>query len=342
MPLDPVAAAKLDIQALPKAELHMHFEASLRSATALEWSKRYGLPMPRNGPFAGLGEFVGTYEVARDLVGSLDDLRRAAAELVVDASRQGVVWSEVHLIPPTYAGRLGPEEGIVEAVLDGFAEGSDFAADLGRSSAAGVILGINRGLGPDAAQRSLDLALRYEGKGVVGLGLAGDEANHPAAKFADVFQRARDGGLVSLPHGGEAAGPESVRACVEELGAARVCHGVRSVEDPEVVALLIDRDVCLDVCPSSNVSLRVSQSLEQHQLLTLLNAGVRVSLNSDGPLLSGAQINDEYVSAHTSMGLPSSTLAQIALTSLTSSSCPEQIRSTAREQIAAWVTERAD
>ena len=317
-------AERLDLAALPKAELHIHFEASLRPGTAREWSKRYKRPMPGEGPFSGLGDFVVAYEGARDLIGSLGDLRRCAAELVLDASAQGVVWSEVHLIPPTYAGRLGREEGIIEAVLDGFAQGSDQAVAAARPSAAGLIIGVNRGLGSDPAERSLDLALRYSGHGVVGLGLAGDEANHPPSRFANLFRRAREGGLLSLPHGGEGARPENVRACVEELGANRICHGVRAVEDPEVVKLLVDHNVCLDVCPSSNVSLQVSPSLEQHQLMTLLDAGVRVSLGSDGSLFSGASANDEYVTAHTLMGLPPTTLAEIARTSIEASSCPSR------------------
>ena len=327
---------RLDVVSLPKAELHLHFESSLRPSTAKEWSTRYGRPLPQQGPFEGLTEFVVAYEVARDLVGSLADLHRAAVELVEDASVQGVVWSEVHLIPATYAGRLGPDEGLLEAVLDGFAAGAERAAAHGRPSAAAVILGINRGLDGQAAERSLDLALRYAGRGVVGLGLAGDEANHPASDFSDIFRRALDAGLRAVPHGGEGAGPQSVRACVEELGASRVCHGVRAVEDPTVLELLRQREVCLDVCPSSNVSLRVSESLQDHQLPRLVEAGVPVSLNSDGPLFSGATVNDEYLNAHERMGLSPMVLARIARTSIEASSCPEPLREAALMTIDDW------
>lgn len=315
---------------LPKAELHMHLESSIRASTAAELADRYGKPVPRTGPFDGLGEFVVEYEVARDLIGSLDDLRRVARELVEDAAAQGVVWSEVHLIPPTYAGRLGADEAVLEAALDGFAAGS------ASGSAAGVILGINRGLPAEAAERSLGLALAYAGAGVVGLGLAGDEANHPARAFAGLFSRAREAGLLALPHGGEAAGPESVRACVEDLAASRVCHGVRAVEDPAVVELLLERQVCLDVCPSSNVSLQVSPSIEEHPLPRLVDAGVSVTLNSDGPLFSGATVNDEYRLAHEVFGFDHARLAGIARTSLIVSSCPAERRDGALESLASW------
>lgn len=319
-----------DLVGLPKAELHLHLESSIRSSTAAELAERYGKPAPRSGPFNGLGEFVGEYEVARDLVGSLDDLRRVAAELVDDAAAQGVVWSEVHLIPPTYAGRLGADEAVLEAVLDGFGYSS------GAVPRAGVIVGINRGLPMEAAERSLALALSHRGAGVVGLGLAGDEANNPAQRFSGIFARARAAGLRSLPHAGEAAGPESVRACVEDLDADRVCHGVRAIEDRAVVDLLVERGVCLDVCPSSNVSLQVVPSMQEHPLPRLLDAGVAVTLNSDGPLFSGATVNDEYLVAHKVFGFSRDVLAGIARTSLTVSSCPEATRTAALSRIDDW------
>ncbi|MFZ5872650.1 MAG: adenosine deaminase [Actinomycetota bacterium] len=310
---------------LPKAELHMHLESSMRASTAAELAERDGRVRPRSGPFRNLSEFVVEYEVARDLVGSLDDLNRVARELVEDAATQGVVWSEVHLVPPTYAGRLGPDEAVVEAVLDGL------------GATAGVVLGVNRGLPMEAAERSLDLALEYAGRGVVGLGLAGDEAHHPPGRFAALFARAREAGLLALPHGGEGAGPESVRSCVEELGAARVCHGVRAVEDPAVVELVVERGVALDVCPSSNVSLQVAPSLAEHPLPRLLDAGAKVTLNSDGPLFSGATVNDEYRLAAEVHGLDDASLARIARTSIEVSSCPSPRRKEALEGVAAWV-----
>ena len=301
---------RAEIVALPKAELHLHLEATLRPATAAELADRLGRPVPRTGHFADLAEFVGAYEGARDLLGTLDDLRRVARELIEDAGRLGVVWSEVHLIPPTYAGRLGPAEGIVEAVLDGF------------GGAAGIILGINRGLPVAAAEESLRLALAYHDRGVVGLGLAGDEARHPAARFSSLFGRARAAGLSALPHAGEGAGAASVRACVEHLGARRINHGVRAVEDPTVLDLLRERNVVLDVCPSSNVALGVAASIDEHPLPTLLAAGVGVTLASDAPYFCDTDIVAEYLLAHERLGVDRAGLAAIARRSLVVSSCP--------------------
>jgi adenosine deaminase len=306
--------------ALPKAELHLHLEGAIRPETARELAERYGRPMPRTGRFADLAEFVVAYEQARDLIGSLDDLRRVAAEVLTTARENGVVWTEVHLIPMTYAGRLGPEEAVVEAVLDGLAAGSDAAAG------AGLIIGVNRMLPPAAADRSLELALAYRDRGVVGLGLAADEARFPASLFTDVFRRAAAEGLPAVPHAGEGAGAASVRACVEQLGARRIMHGVRAVEDPTVVDLLLERGVSLDVCPTSNVALQVAPSLAEHPLAALLAAGVPVSLNTDCPLFLETTTVAEYEVAARVFDLGPEALTAIARTSLVTSACPPDRR----------------
>ncbi|MEV1171733.1 adenosine deaminase [Nonomuraea sp. NPDC049784] len=320
----------MNLHTLPKAELHLHLEGAIRPSTAAELADRYGLPAPPGGPFNGLSEFVVAYERARDLIGSLDDLHRVARELVEDAAAQGVVWTEVHVIPPTYAGRLGPAEGVLEAVLDGLRSGSSAA------SGAGVIVGVNRGLPLDQAERSLALAVAYRDQGVVGFGLAGDEARFPAAAFAGVFTHARDAGLAAVPHGGEGAGADSVRACVEMLGARRVNHGIRAVEDPALVAELAERQVCLDVCPSSNIELQVSPSLAEHPLPALMDAGVPVTVNSDCPLFCGSTLVEEYDLVRRWLDLDVAALAHIAETSLRFSSCPVDRLEQAMADLARW------
>ena len=319
-----------DLLDLPKAELHLHLEGAIRPSTARELAERYGRPMPRTGRFTDLSEFVVAYEQARDLIGSLDDLRRVAAELLTTARENGVVWTEVHLIPPTYAGRLGPDDAVVEAVLDGLAAGSDDAAG------AGLIIGVNRMLPLPAAQRSLDLGLAYRDRGVVGLGLAADEARFPAWLFASVFGRAAAAGLPTVPHAGEGAGAQSVRACVELLGARRINHGVRAVEDPAVVDLLVERGVSLDVCPTSNVALQVAPSLAAHPLPALVAAGVPVSLSTDCPLFLDTTTVGEYALASSAFGLGPDQLAAIARTSLVTSSCPADRRDRALAALGEW------
>ena len=158
----------------------------------------------------------------------------------------------------------------------------------------GLVVAANRTEPPAEALALAQLAARYAGRGVVGFGLAGDEANGPAAPFTEAFAVARAAGLLSTPHAGEHAGPASVRAALDALGARRIQHGVRAVEDPDLVRRLADEGVCLDVCPTSNVQLGVVPSLEAHPLPALVQAGVAVSLNADDPVIFGSGLLDEY------------------------------------------------
>ena len=312
----------VDVRALPKAELHLHFEAAMSRESAAELADRYGLPEPASGPFADLTEFVVAYERARDVVGSLDDLRELGRRLGERQRADGVVWTEVHLAPSTYAGRLGRDDGLVEAVLDGLHAGAG-------PDHAGVVVCVNRGLPPAAAQASLELALRWAGRGVVALGLAGDEAHHPAAGFADVFAAARAAGLPAVPHGGEGAGADHVRQTVVSLRPDRVCHGVRACEDDAVVDLLVEHDVCLDMAPVSNTLLGVVPDLARHPLPELARRGVAVTLNTDIPLFTGLGLSEEYARCAAAWELRDEDVVALARTSLARAYCPGHVRAEA-------------
>jgi adenosine deaminase len=316
----------LDLRSLPKAELHLHFEAAMTRESAVALADRYGLPAPATGSFPDLSAFVVAYEQARDIVGSLDDLSDLARDLGARQRAAGVVWSEIHFVPATYAGRLGPDDGLVEAVLDGLADGA--GADH-----AGLVVAVNRGLPLEAAESMLDLAVRWTGRGVVGFGLAGDEANHPAQKFAGLFQRARAVGLRRVPHGGEGAGADHVRQTVELLGPDRVCHGVRALEDEEVVELLRERDVCLDMAPTSNVLLGVVPDLARHPLPQLARRDVPVTLSTDIPLFTGADLVEEYARCAEAWGLSDDEVVALARTSLERASCPDHVRAAALREL---------
>jgi adenosine deaminase len=315
--------SRAEVVALPKAQLHLHLEAAMRLATARELAGRYGMQPPRSGPYDGLAGFVHDYETARDLIGSLGDLSRVAAEVVADAVRQGVVWTEVHCVPFNYGGRLGPPEAVIEAVLDGLAR-----APSG-TGGAGLILAHNRATDHAFAERLLTLAARYRDQGVVALGLVGDEASNPPGQYRDIFRAAKESGLLSVPHAGEAAGPASVRGAVHALQADRIGHGVRAVEDQDLVAELADSAVCLDVCPTSNAMLGACPSLAGHQLPALLRSGVRVSLGSDGPLFFGVDVVDEYLNAQDVLGLDAGELLTIAADSLRASAAPPELKQSA-------------
>lgn len=295
--------------ALPKAELHVHLEAAIRPDLAGELADRIGARLPPPGPFANQAEFVAAYEAARDLIGSLDDLRTVARAFGECQRACGVEWSEVHFVPPTYDGRLGADDALIEAVVDGLAAGAG-------ADGAGLIIGVNRGLGLDAAERSLDLALRWAGRGVVALGFAGDEAAYPAGPFAPVFGRARSAGLRCVPHAGEIPQPSSVAAALA-IGPPRICHGLAAAADPALVRRLADAGVCLDMAPSSNVLLGLADSLVEHPLPRLLDAGVAVTISTDIPLFLGHDLIDEYMRCQRAWSLSDDTVRRLAANSLT-------------------------
>jgi adenosine deaminase len=195
----------------------------------------------------------------------------------------------------------------------------------------------NRTRPPEEAVALARLAERYAGRGVVAFGLADDETKGRPEPFAEAFDIARAAGLIPSPHAGEHGGPDSVRAALDALGARRIQHGVRSAEDPQLLRRLADSDVCLDVCPTSNVQLRVVESLAVHPLLALLDAGVNVSLNADDPLFFGSGILAEYELARHAFGLDDATLAHIAACSLRASGAPAPLKSKALADVAAWL-----
>lgn len=299
--------------ALPKAELHVHLEAAIRPPLAAELAGRNGAPLPPLGPFADQRQFVAAYERARDLIGSLDDLHEVARAFGEHQSACGVVWSEVHFVPPTYAGRLGPEDALVEAVLDGFTSG----AGRGR---VGLILGINRGLGLEAAQCSLDLAARWAGHGVVALGFAGDEAAYPIEPFVPIFERARAADLPCVPHAGEVPHASAVAAAAG-IG-PRIGHGLAAAGDQRLVRRLAEDQICLDMAPSSNVLLGLTGSLAEHPLPQLLDVGVPVTLNTDIPLFLGHDLIDEYARCQQAWSLSDDEVRTLAAHSLTYSLTP--------------------
>jgi adenosine deaminase len=288
-----------------RAELHLHLEACLRPSTAKELAARHGRPLPVRGPYAGFAAFAPQYEAARDLLADLEAVHRAVAELVADQDARGVRFTEVNLCPTSYHGRLGPDERLVETVLDALP-----------GDRCGLILGIQRADGPVAGWRTARLALRYAGQGVTGLGLVGPEPQGPARWYAEHFAAAREAGLLAVPHAGETGGAASVRATIEHLRPHRIMHGVRAVEDPAVMDELAARAICLDVCPTSNVQIGVAKDYAQHPLPVLLRAGVPVSLASDCTYLFDTDLAREYRHAEDDCGLTPVELERVAATSL--------------------------
>jgi len=321
-----------DLRRLPKAHLHVHLSAALKPTLLRQLLHHDDETIPDmqscDGTFA---TFLRAMATITNLIRTVDDYARVIHMVARDAAAEGVVWLE--LSTGLRASRLGlPDE---EAMLRVLVEA---AAEAERASGVGIgfIVTPSRTRSPEEGIKLAKLAARYVGRGVVSFGLADDEALGPAEPFADAFALARAAGLIRAPHAGEHAGPASVRAALDVLGAQRVQHGVRAIEDPDLVRRLADQHICLDVCPTSNAQLGVVDQLDQHPLPALLAGGVPVSLNADCPAVFGCGLLDEYQLARGLFGLEDSALARIAEASICSSGAPAHLRNKALANIQAW------
>jgi adenosine deaminase len=321
-----------DLRALPKAHLHLHLEGAMRPATLHELCHRYGLAVPVIENYGSFTAFADTYLAACATLRTEQDLRRLVAEVVEDAAGAGAVWVEPSSYIPHHRRFHGTDEAAIEIVLDELA-GS--AARLGIG--AGFMVSADRTLDPADAVSQAALAVAYRDRGVVSFGLANDEVGWPPELFAAAFAVARDAGLLSTPHAGELEGPLSVVGALDALGADRIQHGVRAVEDPSLVARLASSTVCLDVCPSSNILLSVFPSLAEHSLPALLDAGVRCSLNADYPLLFGPNLLEEYQLCRDEFGFDDARMAWIARCSIEASGAPAALKQDALAGIDRWL-----
>jgi adenosine deaminase len=291
---------------LPKAHLHVHLEGAIRSTTLLDLARRHSIEPPRY-TFQDLAAFFDTYQRVRECLLDADDFRRIAYELCQDEAAQGVRYAEVTFSPAFHALRLGSWDSPLQAVLDGFAQGQE---EFGATCK--LVLDHSRRRPMELAEKTLELALKYRDRGVVGFGLGGPENGYPPEPYATVFERAIDGGLHSVPHAGEEAGPTSIRGALVALKAERLGHGVRVLEDPDLVAEVRERQIPLEVCPSVNVTTGVFPSYAEHPLPRLLDQGLLVTLNADVPAMLDAPLLREYERAREAFGFSDDMLAQIA------------------------------
>ncbi len=304
----------------------------MRRVTLRELATRYGIEEPETRGFGSFSAFSMMYVAACDVLRTPDDLRRLVDETVEDAKLAGAVWVEPSLFAPHHNARIGPDEEVIELVLDALAESS-----ATHGVGAGLMVAGDRTRNPLDAVEQATLAVKYANRGVVGFGLANDEALWPSEAFGPAFDVIRGTGLLSTPHAGELAGPESVRGAVDVLGADRLQHGVRAIEDPNLVARLANEGICCDVCPTSNLALAVYPSLNDHPLGALLDAGVPCSVNADDPLLFGSQLLEEYELCRDELGFDDQRMAHVARCSVDQSGAPGALKASARAGIDQWL-----
>lgn len=329
-----------DLRTLPKAELHIHLEGALRVRTVRDLADRQGLPAPgglssTGWSFADPRDFIDQYGAACALLNDLQDFQRLGLEVAEDLASNGVRYAEAVFSPSNHAERLGGDwYGPIEAVLDGLEAGH-------REFGTTVRLApdIVRDLGEEPADRVLEVALAFAGRGVVALNCAGFEWVG-VEPFGRHFRAAKDAGLASVPHAGEWAGPDNVWQTLEAFMPDRIGHGVRSIEDPRLVDVLAERAIPLEISPISNIATGVYASLQDHPFMALRAAGVVVTLNSDDPPMFGdAWVGEVYEQARRAWGLTDSELADIAKTAVRASFADDGTKADIEAAIGLWLAE---
>lgn len=296
------------LRSLPKVQLHCHLEGTVRATTFIELATRYGVPT-RYRPdaiapsvpaertddsvysFRNFAEFLFTFAAVCRALQSPADYARVLREYAKDAVRNNVIYAELFVSPAAW--RFFHVGLVLEDVFEHLhATALEIETTLGM--AIRFICDLTRNFGVENAMETTRLAVQMRKYGVIAIGLGGDEANFPPRLFEQPFAHARAHGLHVVAHAGEAAGAESVRDAVTILRAERIGHGIRALESPAVLELLKERDITLEICPTSNFSTGVVPTSEVHPLVQLDRAGIPLMIDCDDPALFECDISDEY------------------------------------------------
>lgn len=284
----------------PKIELHVHLEGTVRPATLLSIARRNDFPLPADTPegladlyrFRDFAHFIEVWILTTNALQRAEDFSQVVVDYAAEAASFGCVYVEGIFSPAERVAR-----GVAwEEMLEGYCDGAQAARER-HGVEVRLTPDIYRGCPEDQAIELVRRCAGYQNRGIVGIGLGGLEAQYPPELYERPFALARDLGLASVPHAGEVAGPSSVRGALETLGAHRLRHGVRAVEDPGLVRELAGRGTVLDVCPISNLRTGVVTSLADHPLPRLLDAGVLCSIATDDPAMFDTDLGREHEAA---------------------------------------------
>ena len=308
---------------LPLTDVHRHLDGNIRAQTILDLGRQYNLALPAttletllphvqvtsNEP--DLVSFLSKLDWGVKVLASLDAVRRVAYENIEDAARNGLHYVELRFSPRYMAmTHQLPVDGVVEAVIAGVKEGCKTFNVEAR------LIGImSRTFGEAACEEELNALLAHR-DGITALDLAGDELGFPGHLFLNHFTRARDAGWRITVHAGEAAGPESIWQAIRDLGAERIGHGVKAIQDPALMDFLAEKRIGIESCLTSNIQTSTVPSLAQHPLKTFLEHGVLASINTDDPAVQGIDIQHEYQTAAPAAGLSPAQIRQAQINGL--------------------------
>lgn len=336
-------ALRARLAALPKIDLHRHFEGALRLSSLAEIARTYQLDVPAysveglrphvqimpDSPHT-VAHFLSKFAVLRKFYCNGEVICRLAREVVEDAAADNVRHLELRFTPKalTHASRLTFREAIA-CLCEGVAQ-----AQRACNISVRLIVSLNRHESVEEGAQALHAALDFRAQGVVALDLGGQEDGFSAEPFRGLFAEARQAGLQVTAHAAEWAGAANARYAIEQLGATRIGHGVRILEDPSVVALVRERGTTFEVCPTSNIHSGIFPSLDQHPLQTMRAHGLRLTLNTDDPLLSNITLSDELHNALTRLGCTWADLREMALNAAHAAFLPPSERAALAEQLA--------
>lgn len=325
------------IRRIPKVELHVHLEGSIRPETLLTLARRHDVALPATDidglrrwyRFTSFRHFVEIYVLISSCLRTADDIELIAREFLAGQAEQNIVHSEVTYTAYTIYKLCGI------AIADQLAALSRARAwaEQTHGITMSLIFDIAREVSTEEGLVTADFAIAGQPHGVIAIGLGGDESRHPPKKHAPAFDKARAAGLRSLPHAGEIAGPTSIYGALRELHAERLGHGVRCLQDPALVEELIQRRLPLEVCPTSNVCLGVAASLLEHPLPQLLSRGLYVTLNSDDPPLFNTTLTDEYLRCTAAFSWNATIVKQLAENAVDAAYIPAARKTALRTQI---------
>lgn len=319
---------------LPKVELHRHLEGSLRLTTMLDIARAHGITIPASMlRLSGLvqiqdqdpltfSNFLDKFKTLRLFYRSPDVIHRVTREAVQDAARDNIRYMELRFTPVALSRAEGfPLHDVMDWVVDSSREAAkEFGIQVK------LIASVNRHESLELAEQVAWLAAGHIDRGLVGLDLAGNEAEFPAAPFVGVFKEARQAGLHITIHAGEWGPASNVREAIEDFGAERIGHGVRVLEDDDVTALAAERGSVFEVCITSNYQSGVVPDMGRHPLASMLNQGLRATINTDDPSVSRITLSHECQSACEDLGIPLATIKQCVLTAAESAFLPDDER----------------